>query len=87
VALTVLPLDLGRNLRPPPQSRSPTRLGPQAVLPLPVREPHPPPELGHEPLAAASPGLLSTCDGLTGDPKALSACRLESAGHSLHHDK
>jgi hypothetical protein len=65
VALTILPLDLGRNLRRPPQkSRSSTRLGPQAVMPRPAREPHSPPELGHEPLVAASPGLLSTRDGL-----------------------
>jgi hypothetical protein len=57
------------------------------VLPLPTREPRPPPELRHEPLAAASPGLLSTCDGLAGDLEALSACRWESAGHSLHRGK
>jgi hypothetical protein len=87
VALTVLPPDLGRNLRRPPQSRSPTRLGPQAVLPLPAREPSPPPELGYEPLAAASLGLLSTRDGLAGDPEALSAYRWESAGLSLHRGK
>jgi hypothetical protein len=62
VALTVLPLDLGRNLcRPPQKSQSLTRLGPQAVLALPVRELRPPPELGHEPLAAASPGILRHC--------------------------
>jgi hypothetical protein len=88
VALTVLPLDLGRNLRRPPQkSQSPTRLGPQAVLPLPTRELHPPPELGHEPLAAASSGLLSTRDGLAGDLEALLACRWESAGLSLDRGK
>jgi hypothetical protein len=84
----VLPSDLGRNMCHPPQkSQSLTRLGPQAVLPLPAREPHPPPELRHEPLAAASPELLSTRDGLTGDPVALSAYRWESAGHSLHRGK
>jgi hypothetical protein len=84
----VLPPDLGRNLRSPPQkSQSPTRLGPQAVLPLPVRESRPPPELRHEPLVAASPGLLSTRDGLTGDAEALSACRWESARLSLHRGK
>jgi hypothetical protein len=83
VALTILPPDLGRNLhRPPQKSRSSTRLGPQAVLPWPAREPRPPLELGHEPQAAASPGLLSTRDGLTWDPKALSACKWESAEHS-----
>jgi hypothetical protein len=83
VALTILPLDQGRILRRPPMKRwRPTRLGPQAVLPQPARETHPPPELGHEPLAAASPGLLSTCDGLTWDPEALSAYKWESAGHS-----
>jgi hypothetical protein len=83
VALTILPLNLGRNLRCPPQkSRSLTRLGPQVVLPWPRRESRPPPELGHEPLAAASPGLLSTCDSLTWDPEALSACKWESAEHS-----
>jgi hypothetical protein len=84
----VLPPNLGRNLRCHPQkSQSPTRLGPQAVLPLLVRERHPPPELEHEPLAAASLGLLSTRDGLTGDPEALSACRWESVGLSLHRGK
>jgi hypothetical protein len=83
VALTILPPDRGRNLhRPPLKRRSPTRLGPQAVLPQPAREPRPPPELGHEPLATASPGLLSTCDGLAWDPEALSAYKWESAGHS-----
>jgi hypothetical protein len=83
VALTILPLDLGRNLRRPPQkSQSSTRLGPQAVMPRPAREPHSPPELGHEPLVAASPGLLSTRDGLTYDPEALSACKWEGAEHS-----
>jgi hypothetical protein len=88
VALIVLPPDLGRNLCCPPQkSQSLTRLGPQAVLPLPAREPRPPLELGHEPLAAASPRLLSTRDGLAGDPEALSACRWESAGLSLHRGK
>jgi hypothetical protein len=88
VALTVLPPDLGRNLRRPPQkSRSSTKLGPQAVLPLPAREHRPPPELGHEPLAAAFPGLLSTRDGLVGDPEELSACRWESARLSLHRGK
>jgi hypothetical protein len=81
VAQTVLPQDLGRNLCRPPQ-KSPTRLGPQAVLPRPAREPRPPPKLGHEPLAAASPGLLSARDGLAWDPEALSACKWESAGHS-----
>jgi hypothetical protein len=40
------------------------------------------PELGHEPLAAACPGLLSTRDGLAWDPEALSACKWESAEHS-----
>jgi hypothetical protein len=83
VALTILPLDLGSNLRRPPQkSQSLTRLDPQAVLPQPVREPHPPPKLGHEPLAVASPGLLSTRDGLAWDPEALSACKWESVEHS-----
>jgi hypothetical protein len=83
VALMILPPDLGRNLCCPPQtSRSPTRLGPHAVLPRPAREPCPPPELGHEPLATACPGLLSTCDGLAWDPEALSAYKWESAEHS-----
>jgi hypothetical protein len=83
VALTIHPPDLGRTLRRPPQkSRSLTRLGPQAVLPRPTRESRPPPELGHEPLATASPGLLSTCDGLAWDPEALSAYKWESAEHS-----
>jgi hypothetical protein len=41
----------------------------------------------HEPLAAASPGLLSTRDGLAWDPEALSACKWESVGHSLHRVK
>jgi hypothetical protein len=83
VALMILPPDLGRNLRLPPQkSRSPTRLGPQAILPRPAREPHPPPELRHEPLAAAYPGLLSTRDGLAWDPEALSVYKWESAEHS-----
>jgi hypothetical protein len=84
----VLPPDLGRNLRHPPQkSQSLTRLGPQAVMPLPAREPHQPPELRHEPLVAASPGLLSRRDGLAGDPEALLAYMWESAGHSLHRGK
>jgi hypothetical protein len=83
VALTILPLDLGRNLRHPRQkSQSPTRLGPQAVLPRPTREPRPPAELGHEALAVACPGLLSTRDGLAWDPEALSACKWESVEHS-----
>jgi hypothetical protein len=83
VALMIFPPDLGRNLcRPPQKSRSLTRLGPQAVLPRPAREPHPPPELRHEPLAAACPRQLSTCDGLAWDPEALSACKWESAEHS-----
>jgi hypothetical protein len=83
VALTILPPDLGRNLHHPPQkSRSLTRLDPQAVLPRPAREPHPPLELGHEPLAVASPGLLSTRDGLAWDPEALLTYKWESAEHS-----
>jgi hypothetical protein len=83
VALMIFPPDVGRNLcRPPQKSQSSTRLGPQAVLPQPPREPRPPLELGHEPLAAACLGLLSTRDGLTWDPEALSACKWESAEHS-----
>jgi predicted dienelactone hydrolase len=83
VALMILPQDQGRNQRRPPLKRwSPTRLGPQAALPQPAREPRPTPELGHEPLAAASPGLISTRDGLAWDPEALSAYKWESAGHS-----
>jgi hypothetical protein len=83
VALTILPLDRGRNqCHPPLKRQSPTRLGPQAVLPQPAREPRPPPKLEQEPLAAASPGLLSTRDGLAWDPEALSAYKRESVGHS-----
>jgi hypothetical protein len=56
-------------------------------MPLPAREPRPPPELGHEPLATTSPGLLSNHDGFAWDPEALSACKWESIGHSLHRGK
>jgi hypothetical protein len=83
VALMILPPDLERNLcRPPQKCQSSTRLGPQVLQPRPAREPRPPPKLGHEPLAAAYPGLLSTRDGLDWDPEALSACKWEGAEHS-----